>query len=497
MQLKTNNEPINNHKKMKKYLILLTSLLAMLVISCSKDKGNYNLVPINEIKITGTVPDLINIYQFETLKIEPVLEQSKKLDENKLIYSWTTFLVANPDKGYVLGNSKNLNARIEVKPGKYFILYTVKDPETGVSFFKQYRMDVGTKLSEGWMALVDQPNGKQEISMVNTAEEIMHNLYENANSGKSLPENTYAIKALNGYNGQLLFMLAKADAVELDYIGMKQFGEFKSWFYTPPATINPQNYFFTNSGTTGFIINDNEIYSTTYTSGGSTLFGSPVRGDWKLSPFTFPSFFSDNILVYDTKNQRFLKFASAAIAPLGNPSGSAFDPNKVGKQLIFGAPGWDEKYNCLLKNNNDDQYFIYRVDANYGAPIIAAEQYKVDDAPELNQAKLFTSSGQLPHLYYAVGNKIYILDIPAGKARLAYTFPVGTEITAIELKQSYSVFYPDDSRELVAATYVAGQGSLYKFAIGNTGDFTNNTYAKVYTGFSRIKDLEFKNASFY
>lgn len=477
------------------------ALFCALITSCSKDKGNYDLVPINEIKITDNEPDNIRIFQFETLKINPVIEQTKGIDENKLVYSWSTYLTANPPTSFALGSNKNLEAKIEVKPGKYTILFMVKDTETGVSFFKEYKMEVSTKLGEGWLALEDTPSGKQEISMINVAEEVMHNLYENANSGKTLPDNSYEIKVLNtAYGVQNVFILGKSNAVEVDYISLKKFDEFKTWFYTPPTTINIQNYFYSSLGASGFIINNEELYSLSFLNAGDKLkFGAPIKGDWKISSFAFPHTYSDYTLLYDTKNQRFLRHLSSAITTLSNPAGSAFDPNNVGKQLVFGGPGSGNLYNCLMKNNNDDQYAVYRINAAYNASVIAAEKYDIENAPEINKAKFFASSGLYLHIYYAVDNKIYLLDIPAKKSRLVYTFPTGAEITAIKLKQSTNliVSYPDNNKQFVAAIYQGGQGKIYKFTVSNTGDFTGNTFTKEYTGFNRVKNLEYKNGSAY
>lgn len=486
---------------MKRYFIILIALFFALVSSCSKDKGNYDLVPINEIKITDKEPDNIQIFQFETLKINPVIEQTKGTNEDKLIYSWSTYLTANPPTSFPLGNSKNLDARIEVKPGKYTILFMVKDTETGVSFFKEYKMEVTTRLGEGWLALEDMPNGKQEISMINIAGEVMHNLYGNANIGQVLPDNCHTIKVLNtAYGLQNVFILGETNAVEVDYISLKKFEEFKAWFYTPPTTINIQNYFYGALGASGFIINNDELYSLSFLNANDRLkFGAPIKGDWKISNFAFPHTYSDYTLLYDTKNQRFLRHLSSAITTLSNPAGSAFDPNNVGKQLVFGGPSSGNFYNCLMKNNNDDKYYVYRVNSAYNASIIATDKYDVEDAPEIKNAKFFASSGLYLHIYYAVDNKIYLLDIPAKKSRLVYTFPTGTEITAIKLKQSTNliVYYPDNNKEFVAATYQGGQGKIYKFTISNTGDFSGNTFTKEYIGFNRVKNLEYKNGSAY
>ncbi|WP_316815745.1 PKD-like family lipoprotein [Pedobacter nyackensis] len=480
---------------MKRYFLGLICLLYAVVLSCSKDKGNYDLTPINEIKIEAKVKDTITVFQFETLQITPTLQQTIEQDERKLTYQWSIYQYPNSSGNKaVLGHEKNLNAAINVNPGKYTILYTVKDSETGVSFFKEFYTEVNTKLSEGWLALENQPGGKQDLAIINSSEEVIHELYKGANAGELLPAGSYAIRVLNTYLGrQSMFVLAKNNGVEVDYVSLKKFNELNSWFFVPPTVINLENYFYNKFGVAGYIVNDGELYSLSFANQGPEKFGAPIKGDYKISKFAMPLTNNDFTILYDTKNQRFLNHAAAKITTFSSPAGSAFDLNNVGKQLIYSGVSIGEYYNCIMKNNTDDQYYVYRI--NTTGAIIAAEKYDIEDAPFLNNANLFTSSGLYLHIYYAVNNKIYLLDIPAKKARLVYTFPTGAEITALELKQAQSILisYPDNNKQLAVATFENNEGKIYKFSISNTGDFVNGTFSKEYRGFNKVIDLEYKN----
>ncbi len=114
----------------------------------------------------------------------------------------------------------------------------------------------------------------------------------------------------------------------------------------------------------------------------------------------------------------------------------------------------------------------------------------------MERATVFASSQTYLQLYYAVDNKIYLLDIPAGKARLAYQFPSGETVTAIRIKQSqFSLLWvvPEHDRVMAAGTWNGSKGTFYEFGISNTGDFSNNTYRDKYEGFGKIIDIDFKN----
>ncbi|MGJ1197174.1 PKD-like family lipoprotein [Sphingobacterium spiritivorum] len=482
---------------MKKYIIVFLTM-CLLCTACSKDKGNYDLVSINEIDISDPTTGTIPVFQYDNLKLAPKLEQTIAVEESRFVYSWSAFEASNPRISYALADTKSLDIKVDLMPGKYKLVYKVNDPLTKMSFFKEYQIEVATRLGEGWLILEDMPDGKQDLSIVNTGDEVLHNLYRNANNGKSLPDNTHSVRVLNMLAGnvQRIFVLADHDAIEVDYVGIRKVDNYKNWFYAAPAAVNIQNYVYGRLGGAAFMVNDNELYSLNLNSGDIvSKFGAPIKGDWKISPFVFPHFFGDYALLYDTKNQRFLSHSDFIISELSNSPGSAFDPNNVGKKLVFGGPGPGDSYNCLMKDNSDDNFFVYTVNASYFAQVIASEMYAVESAPELQNARLFASSGIYMHIYYAADNKIYLLDIPAKQARLVYAFPADAEITAVKMKQSPSIAidYPDNNREFVVATYQGGEGRFYKFEIGNTGDFVGNSYTKEYKGFKRIKQLEYKN----
>ncbi|HUP13044.1 MAG TPA: hypothetical protein VM187_12545 [Niastella sp.] len=46
---------------------------------------------------------------------------------------------------------------------------------------------------------------------------------------------------------------------------------------------------------------------------------------------------------------------------------------------------------------------------------------------------------------------------------------------------------------IAVATYENGGGRVYYFPLAGTGNFVNNTYSKLFTGFNRINELTFKS----
>jgi|GEM_PF-6369528 len=466
-------------------------LLLIVLTGCYKDKGNYDLHPINELTITSTTPDTILFNQFDRIKVKVDIAQTIPGEEYS--YRWTAYSYLNVGRtNDTLGFGTAIDTIVRVNPGDYYLLFAATGKKTGITTFKKFFMRVSSIYSEGWIVL-DGEGSDQQLSLIRPDGSIMRNVYQTAN-GENLPANGFRVRVLNTYLGdQDVFLLTKNGGVSMDYISFRKQLNYQNWFFQAPETIAPSNIFYNKLGVAGFLINNGKVHYIPFSYTGPRRYGAPLEGDYVISPHVFPMMSSDNAIFFDTKYQRFLTHGNGKLTPLISPAGSAFDLANVGKTLVYAGESNNDFHNCLFKDNNADKYYVYRI--NTSAANIAAEKYEVADAPEIKDAKFFASSGIYLQIYYAVGNRIYLLDIPAQKARLVYTFPAGVQITAMRLKmaQGLLIQYPDNNRTITVGALENNEGKVYSFSISNTGDFVNNTYSKVYTGFRKVLDLEYKN----
>jgi hypothetical protein len=170
----------------------------------------------------------------------------------------------------------------------------------------------------------------------------------------------------------------------------------------------------------------------------------------------------------------------------------SFYLNNIGKKLLFAGINTSTQYNAIFKNNNNDSLFAYVFNPTSATPAI--NRYDGLNAPGLLNAPLFVGSRKLPHVYYAFNNAIYKLDIQAKTAAPIYAFPAGTDITAMKMYRNTKSPTDINNNNLIAiATYENGGGSVYYFPLAATGNFVNNTYSKVFTGFNKINELTFKS----
>lgn len=475
---------------MKRYILSLILLAGIAITGCYKDKGNYDLQEINKISMKSDARDTINVLQFDTAKMNPVVSQTMPIPETRLIYKWSAYLYSAPIGGstaQTLSTQKNLNVPIGLKPDKYTLLYTVTDTETGVSYFKKFFMEVSSKLSEGWLMINEKADKSRDIDLLNANGTVVRDIYRTANS-ENLPDGAYSIKILATFfnSAQNIIILSEKDAVRVNYASFLKLQNAKDWFVSKPEQLHPENYAYNTFGSATFMVTNGSFY------GGQVdlRFGAPLGGDHKISKFIYAPGSNDAGILYDTKNQRFLNYSNNAVFTFSIPANAAFNMNQIGKELIAAGKAPGDNFNYLMKDNGADAFYIYRV--NNGG---AAGLYNVSAAAELKNAKLFAFSGMYMHVYYAVGNNIYLLDIEKNSAKIIYTFPAGEEVTAMCLKQSHSTWvgYADNNRTLAVGTFNNNAGKVYTFSIDGLGGFTDHTFTKEYKGLEKPVFLEFKN----
>lgn len=475
---------------MKKYILILICLTVVLSAGCYKDKGNYDLIEINKINVTADVKDTIKLLQFDTAHIKMTINQTLAIPEERLTYRWSAYLYSPPLTGVIdetLSNDKNLNVVIGLRPDKYTLLYTVTDSQTGVSFFKKFYMEVSSVLSEGWLCINEKNDGSRDIDLINPNGMLLRDIYRTANSGERLPAGAHTVKVLTTFfaSSQNIIILGENDAVRVNYASFMRMERAKDWFIQAPATMRPENYNYNKVGSNAYFVTDGDFYSAQV----DTRFGAAIEGDYKISKYTFPS--SNGTYAYDSQNQRFLNFSANKMVPFSTPVNAPFDMNQIGKELIYSGMAPSDRYNCLFKNIGEDKFYVYQINTGASA---ATAIYDVNNATRIKDAKYFASSSLYLHLYYTVGNLLYLLDIAGNSSRLVYSFPQGEEITAMTLKQSASSFlgYPDANRTMAVGTYNQTQGKVYTFAIDNVGNFVADTFTKSYEGFGKPIQLEYK-----
>jgi hypothetical protein len=468
---------------------LLFITTAILTVSCYKDKGNYSYRDINQV-VLKTDRDVVNVLLPDSLKVTLTLEQTIP-DPAGFSFEWVLYTASGVAQNRrTLDTTQNLNARIVEMPGSYYLMLYAKDRKTGVEFQKRLLVNVLTAYSEGWM-VVEENNGACDLSMITPIDTIFRNIYSASNNGDKLPSGTNRIPDIKTFNNdQKVFIISPADMIQVNYSDFRKIVTFKEFFWKAPDP-KPQEYFANSFDE--MMLNNGKIHCRSLNApAGPNYLSLPAEGDHYFAPYEIYS--TGGYVVYDTISQQFFKLntSTAVLTPFNNPPGSAdFYMNKIGKKLIYTEVNTGN-FNAFFKNNNDDSLFAFEYDPMKTNPAI--RRFNGLMAPHMTDARFFVSSRRFMHLYYAYDNMIYKLDITAQTAVPVYTFPAGAEIRAMKMYRNLkNSNHPDHNNLIAVATHENGEGKVYYFPIAATGNFVNNTYRKVFTGFNRINEITFKS----
>ncbi|HEX6181577.1 MAG TPA: PKD-like family lipoprotein [Chitinophagaceae bacterium] len=536
--------------------IVFPVLAAVVLFACSKDLGNYDYDPANVITVTTDMAnvdpqvvinnDSIVVKQNDSLKLNILLSQTKPSSD--LSFEWlitqNIAQVANPTQ-HVVGNTQNLRTKILLSPNLYKLVVRVTDKATGVSFYKFYSLNVNTAPwgGEGWVVLQDQAS-QSDISVITTRDgavrgTIYSNVYSLTN-GSKLPGGTNKVNVINyatALRSQKVSFLYPGGGLQVRSTDFADSSVHTSWFLVTPSSFNMQLNAQANTGQYEYLINNNQLYYRRVNA--ATLqappikFGAPVLGTWSLAPFMMNNLGSEQyftlydqankcFLLYngetgvltptnrpDVANSHFAPYAGAAAA-LHPTTGSGFDLNNIGRNLIYTensqplVGGTKPIYNCIFRNNANDSTFLYQipVDLTYANNFTTGRFYlPAANNPGINTASMFASPTFLTmpgKFYYVNNNNIYICTVgtlATSTSAVGFSFPAGTVIKSMKIfKSGYAVAPVSESRVLVVATdeTVTGGGhKVYFLNLTATGTIAA-TPADVYTGFDKIVDIAFK-----
>lgn len=212
-------------------------LLAVSVVSCYEDKGNYDYQPINEVTISG-IAKSYEIGRWDTLKIPVELKNSLN-DNTALTYAW----YLDQKK---IGETRDLKYVVSEKPRKYQARLAVMDPANdSVRFFQDFEVSVYSQYSQGLMVLSeydDRPEVSFMSTLNNPTHKIRYDVFELENN-KKLRGKALAIEQSDGWSyGGTVFIHTSRASHELDPVLFKELNVFDENAYTEPNPVYDMVY---------------------------------------------------------------------------------------------------------------------------------------------------------------------------------------------------------------------------------------------------------------
>lgn len=485
-----------------KLLLYILSAVALLT-GCYKDKGNYEYTPINDITATFSA-DTFRVNRLDTLNIIPKLSG---LDTNRLAFEWRVIGVADPNEPIGIGKivtistDRQFREQITLPSGSFYYMFdfVAIDTVTNVKYFKHLWLQVTTELQTGWM-LLEQAGSQADISFITPGNKVIHNVYSAGNPDKPLPGTARDLVSIGSVSllGNLNLVYFDGGGYTLDNASLEVTGDYEDLFYSKPTVVQPYNMIKPSLLLRSpYTFNDGKVYSLNGIYA-SLLFGTaftqPDNKGYYLAPFAAGCGFSYGGVFFDQANYRFLYDGgqtSTTLKAFPVNTSMAFDLNNVHKKMITMKAGmgwdlWPDSWYALFKNENNDDCFLYTINANGNMtnnPLASAAQ-PILNSPDVHRSPAYLFSNTVKQMYYAADNKLYVYDMAANQSRVIYQFAAEENITAMQLKDNI----------ITLATYngSADGGTVYYLPLAPTGDISDNMYSKKFTGFRKIVHLVFK-----
>lgn len=261
----------------------------------------------------------------------------------------------------------------------------------------------------------------------------------------------------------------------------------------------------------GSIINDGKLHTNIV--GGfpgskkwsGQLVAAEVGLNYKLAPFvangiyvptgqvtgTTPQYYQ--AIVYDQLNKRFFAGVYPITQLIAFPANRStlFDLNNVGMDMVhMDLGGGNYLYNMIMKDASNDYYFMQvRTTFSMNVPAITMTKHKMN-VPDMNAFSSASTSFISPYMFFSTANKVYRYEPGSNTAKLQHAFPANEQVVKVRCVAPLG----EAGFNVAVATWDGIQGRLYLFplALGGPNAMEISNYSKVYSGFKKIVDVQYK-----
>ncbi len=430
---------------MKRAINILIGLLVLTLSSCYDDQGNYDYEELNKITFTDSlIQKNYLVEQFDTLQINPVFAQSINKDESDLEYLWLIY--ANNTWGYAdtLSKNRNLEIPITLALDNYTALYRVINKSTGVFYEYPFKIEVINSYSKGILVL-SEVEGQANLAFLNTKGTLGLDVFHSVNGTFAGNNPTVLGISANRYEGRSVFIGCNDEqgGAVTEATGFKKLSALNELFFLPEKNPNPQ-FFATNKGRSAIedgMIANNDYYFRSFMYPPPVKYGTSlslaINKGVKLFPFVFDEgpYVSSSNVVYDNANKKFWKKNSRDVFTGFPPSSpDIFDRNDTRLTMLEAGEGFKGEGYALCE---DDAGTLFIITFNPGGSqnMVPTGKFEIKSATEIQARTAATFTSLSPQLFYAVGNKLYCLDVKNDLSRVIYSFEEDVTIDCIKLSK--------------------------------------------------------------
>lgn len=480
------------------------------LVSCYKDKGNYDYEPVNELRFFNI--DTAKGYTValgETLTVTPQVQGT--LDPTgsgkPYTYEWSLDFVG---KDSVLSREKNLSTRLLIPPGKYTLQFKATDQQTGIRFHIRTQLLVTTKVFEGYLVM-NEVNGKMRLDMLSyyrtddRFEQLTDVLAQMSSAlqvqGKPIQVFCMETEALNVTpQTYRIYLVTETGTYKIDpetfgYNTLNDFryemtgalpGNFK------PVSLNGSLQYLFMPAT--FLTEGNNVYTRTYQ--GIVFPYVPVNtyaGETK--PFkAFPQVtgYDDGFTIFNMDKRTFTSGTLGSVNVADMPPGNGFPE---GKDMVYMEDHLSTGLGyAVLKDPGVANYYLLRFYPGYSF----ADYFEPVNAVDIDKATHFAASPELGYLFYSVGGKLYEYD-PFLQQSFLMLDKGNQEITYIAFQKFFNpnfyAKYTEFGNLLTVGTFnpsgsEGSNGTLEQYAVPPVNAALQKKQS--WTGFGKITSVSYR-----
>ena len=509
--------------------ILYILALAIAAAACSQDEGNYDYVDLKEPVITGLQDQ--SVLTLSRLQLTPDLGEAD-FPEGEYAFEWKVLDRNVMGEAVVIGTEKNLDYEVTLAPGSYALYFTVTEVATGLYWQQSVELTVSSSMSEGWMVLCSD-GGRARLDVVSAVTgETMTDVLK----GNGMPQ-------MNGPR-RIQWLSDKTDAASPYYLltddGATRLGkdafEWKPEYdfaYEVAVQDKLVPHSIVSAGFGKVVVSGTNAHYCEI-MGIDGLYGSAVNKDFAVAPYVGANVLATQVyaavyMLYDIDNKRLVAYCPLlATNDLGglNPLTSMEEMGQIAEGMAPGSgvlgnafDAWPEGYDCVyMENTRYDPgnakmgltYVLLRDGADcrlYGVQLGDMLRYAdctyvlgKGSHADLSQCQdilhedaLYAFSSLKNYMYYAVGDKVYRVDLSASPAKADLQFSLsGENITCLKFNLFQKAENMQRSYDLLVGSDKDGSGVLRVYeGRESDGDFRNVEPQK-FEGFAEIVDVTYK-----
>lgn len=515
------NYDIMNKTKYFQFLMLLAGLAV--IVSCAKDKGNYDYKTLDDVAIDlNGVPTSYSVVRFDDINIAPkITYKGEAVDLAKpqfpeLKFTWEMYPTGREVvERHTLSETPVLNVQLNQRELPWEVLYTITNTNTGVKTFAKFTVNITSVLAEGWLVLYERDGNtdvglitNNEIAKNQVAEKLFLDIYSASNGG---PMKGSPMSIQYSYANLAARKLYVQSSQELSMVNLSSFGKVFDFndglFWSKPAVVAPL-LFQATEARKEWLINNNRVHTIDYTTlvQGNRAFSDPLSGSYgTLAPWMATSPAPLDAVLYDQTNKKFLKIIlrGSEVIPFTTPQSTAvFDVNNVGMEFLMGDMGWGNLEYLVMKDNVGKHWLLSAYFKGGDVANIGRGKYDMSACPEIANISGVTAGYLGEILYYSANSSLYQFKYTQGATEKLWTAPAGEMITNISLQKYYNsnraagALY--DPKNLCKILYIATYneatkiGTVYQMGVNETSGAILSGTEKKYTGFGKIKDMAWK-----